>query len=341
MHNRISALAVLVSLIYLTCSAPSSWAAASAEDYYRAGKQMAAAGDYARAKLYLEAVVKLDPAHWQAWQALGNACVRLGQDKLALTAYQRSLTINPNNPPLTSLIERTKKNAAAGTLAIRPAPKPLVRPKKKPLQEKKWQLHKQYLGEVLLKPNRYLREKVCYQWANPPSLSIIGGNKKQDSWVAECINTINQVLHGTRMQIIQRPNNDKTADILLYINYPDDFDLISDKHDFKAMKNRAASLALAIETADGKPLIENAAIFITNDYGLDETRLNTFVFLYHILGVRNYYLHTKRMDDIELSAADKDLLRFYYTHIKPGDAAPALEEAFEKFYPELRDEDDK
>lgn len=313
-------------------------AANSAQDYYAAAKQVAASGDYARAKLYLEATVKLDPNHWQAWQELGNTCARLRLDKEALTAYERSLAVNPDNPPLATYVAKIKKQSLTigSPPTLRATPLPLQRPERKPLQRKRWEKKKEYIANILLKPNKYVRQEVCYQWANPPSLSIIGGNKKQDLWVYESIEIINEILRGTRMQLIKQPKDDETADILFHIIYANDFDMISKKHNFRT--NSASLVALAMETIPEHAQISNAAVFIPQDYGEDRTRLASLVFLYQILGVRNFWLEVKSRQDVELSDDDKELLRFFYTFIKPGDDQAKVEDAFGKYYPELKTE---
>src|SRR5581483_5228084 len=65
--------------------------------------------DYADALNSYLAVAKLDPTNSAAYQGIGNCHFIMGMKQDALTAYQTSLQLQPNNPPLSALVLKLQK----------------------------------------------------------------------------------------------------------------------------------------------------------------------------------------------------------------------------------------
>ncbi len=72
----------------------------SAAIYVQSGLSHVALKQWEEARAAFQQAVRADPAHSYAWQLLGNVRHELGQRREALTAWRRSLELNPDNPPL-------------------------------------------------------------------------------------------------------------------------------------------------------------------------------------------------------------------------------------------------
>lgn len=91
----------------------SSLWATTAQDDYQAGVLFYGQGQYGEAITILQESVKENPNFWQAYQVLGQAYYKSGNKTAALSAFNKSLKINPNNPDLRRLadsITRQDKN---------------------------------------------------------------------------------------------------------------------------------------------------------------------------------------------------------------------------------------
>ncbi len=77
---------------------------------YSAGNQDAALQSAA-------AAVRADPKHWQAWQVMGNIRVARGDKKGALEAYDKSLALHPDNPPIHQYADSLRTEVAAAPAA--------------------------------------------------------------------------------------------------------------------------------------------------------------------------------------------------------------------------------
>jgi len=63
------------------------------------------AGNYDGALARSGAAVGANPAHWQAWQMVGNCRYAKGDVAGAVDAYNRSLAVNPDNPQLKAFVD--------------------------------------------------------------------------------------------------------------------------------------------------------------------------------------------------------------------------------------------
>ena len=79
--------------------------AATSQDYYQAGMKLYNSQQYGQAVRYFQAAVQLDPSNWQAYQGLGMCDYAMGDKASAKTAFDKSLTLHPNNPPLAKFDE--------------------------------------------------------------------------------------------------------------------------------------------------------------------------------------------------------------------------------------------
>jgi tetratricopeptide (TPR) repeat protein len=99
--------------IALGCLAPSIARAATAEDYYKAGLTLTQQNQHEQAIKYYQAAVQLDPNHWQAQQAMGTSYYQMGKKPEALTAFDASLKIHPDNPQLKAFADSLRSESPA------------------------------------------------------------------------------------------------------------------------------------------------------------------------------------------------------------------------------------
>ena len=86
----------------------------TAAEYLAAAAQLYSAKDYQGAAYSYEAGLVLDPNNAGGYQGLGDCYYYLGRQTDAMTAYQKSLALNPSNPKLTDFIKTFKPQDAAG-----------------------------------------------------------------------------------------------------------------------------------------------------------------------------------------------------------------------------------
>ncbi|MGH7739672.1 MAG: hypothetical protein ACREL1_05945 [bacterium] len=81
------------------------WAADQALPYCQAGNSLFTQKNYAQAKLYYHAAIRLNPSLWQAFEGVGNCDYVQGDSKEALRYFNLSLSLHPNNPPLAKFVQ--------------------------------------------------------------------------------------------------------------------------------------------------------------------------------------------------------------------------------------------
>lgn len=80
----------------------------SVDDIYRNALEFYNAGDYAGGWGKASEVVRLKPDHWEGWQLLGNCQYAKGDKTLAVSSYEYSLSIHPENPELKAWVGKIK-----------------------------------------------------------------------------------------------------------------------------------------------------------------------------------------------------------------------------------------
>jgi len=105
---------VLLLLILLTTGSALA-APKTAAQYLASGAQLYSSKDYQGAAYSYEAGLVLDPNNAGGYQGLGDCYYFLGRQADAMTAYQKSLALNPNNPKLVDFVKTFKPQDAAGT----------------------------------------------------------------------------------------------------------------------------------------------------------------------------------------------------------------------------------
>ena len=89
------------------------FAAPISNDYMAAGDKLTQEKNPRRAILYYKTAVQMDPQNWKAFQGLGNCELSIGQRENAINDFQKSLNINPKNPPLQDFMNKLSQTGPA------------------------------------------------------------------------------------------------------------------------------------------------------------------------------------------------------------------------------------
>ncbi len=103
---KLVSLLMAILMIGLLAAVPSQLWADIAKDHYRKGNKLYNSRNYKEAEREYRKAAELKPGYWEAWHGLGIALKKQGRRKDALKAMQRSLAINPDNPPLIESMRR-------------------------------------------------------------------------------------------------------------------------------------------------------------------------------------------------------------------------------------------
>lgn len=103
-----------VALLFLSAGlAETAFAQNQSGQYMSAANSAYSAKNYDQAIQYYNTAIQSNPNSWSAYQGLGNCYYFKGQTTEALSNYQRALSLNPNNPQLSSFVQSLR--AKVGT----------------------------------------------------------------------------------------------------------------------------------------------------------------------------------------------------------------------------------
>ena len=94
---------------------------AQAQEYDDLGSALYRQGLYAKSIPYFQNAVQADPTDWQGYENLGNAYFKINANPDALSAYQKSLQINPNNSTLENIVQTLQASATPLAVNTNPA----------------------------------------------------------------------------------------------------------------------------------------------------------------------------------------------------------------------------
>jgi hypothetical protein len=105
-------LGFLLGLI-LILGSQALFAAPTSDEYLDAANKLFQEKNFDKALIYYQASAQTDPQNWKAYEALGNCELSLGQRENAINDFQKSLNINPKNPPLQTLMNKLSQTGPA------------------------------------------------------------------------------------------------------------------------------------------------------------------------------------------------------------------------------------
>ena len=98
--------------VLLLAPALAQAANAQAQEYDELGMSLYRQGLYAKAITYFQNAVQADSTDWEGYENLGNAYFKINDNADALSAYQKSLQLNPNNSTLENIVQSMQGNTA-------------------------------------------------------------------------------------------------------------------------------------------------------------------------------------------------------------------------------------
>ena len=202
----------------------------------------------------------------------------------------------------------------------------------------------EYVRTVLLFSEHDRRIGYITRWTRPPLVAVSSTDEKYLSMVRSAIRQLNTTLAGTKMSLSLVWNE---ADILIYFVPRTRMNETGDRYDCEQLTTRAHAFACSFSNDQG---IINVAIIVlpTDD---DRVDLATSVMeeLTQVLGpandtrdalfVESLFFEPERLQPLRyktLSPHDKKLLRFLYTHLKPGDRESEVRAAFDKYWDTIK-----
>jgi tetratricopeptide (TPR) repeat protein len=108
--------------VLLLAPALAQAANAQAEEYDELGMSLYRQGLYAKATTYFQNAVQADPTDWEGYENLGNAYFKINDNADALSAYQKSLQLNPNNSTLENIVQSMQGNTAPASSSVEANP---------------------------------------------------------------------------------------------------------------------------------------------------------------------------------------------------------------------------
>ncbi|HVZ79961.1 MAG TPA: tetratricopeptide repeat protein [bacterium] len=118
-HSLKSFFFAIVALLGMAAS--QARAQATANQYLTAANQFYNQKNYTQAAVYYRAAAQVDPNNAVAYQGLGSCQYAQGQKAEALASYERSLVLNPNNPPLANFVQSLRAQVGTSPAAQYPA----------------------------------------------------------------------------------------------------------------------------------------------------------------------------------------------------------------------------
>ena len=100
--------------------------AATSRDYYQAGLRLYNQHEYNSASGYFKAAIQEDRENWQAYQGLGLCDYALGDRAAAKGAFDKSLSLHPNNPSLKKFSDSLESSTSSGGSSRSQGPSPVV-----------------------------------------------------------------------------------------------------------------------------------------------------------------------------------------------------------------------
>ena len=170
-------------------------------------------------------------------------------------------------------------------------------------------------------------EKLCSRWAKAPSLSTFGPGSHHPAVIANVVRQLNECLPASNQIKLLEPDN-SSANIKVYFVPLAQFPAISKENGFATLDG---NLGFFDVRWNAKYEIERATVLIADDK-LRGRRLHHFVLeevtqcfglagdSKRIPGSVFYEDRSKKLfgEATRLSDLDKKLIRFLYTHVRPG-----------------------
>lgn len=180
---------------------------------------------------------------------------------------------------------------------------------------------------------------VCSRWTKSPKLSVFSENLKDHLEVKALIDEINSLLKGSKISVKMVDDFDPEADIKVYFSPVRKFSAIAEANGFEYISGNdgffniwwnhhheiTKAVVLISSKLKGKSKNHFMREEITQSLGLtnDITMYPDSIF---------YGRGRRGGKAREYHPMDKELIQFFYQHVKPGYRKVQVQEAFHKFW---------
>jgi len=182
----------------------------------------------------------------------------------------------------------------------------------------------------------WFRAPRVSRWVASPKLSLFGASDEHKQVIADVIIEINDALKETPIRIEALEPNTEDASLKVFFAPIEEFNQISRQHGFnfesgnlgyfwvfwnREHEIQKAIVLLATDRLQGKQLTHFALEEITQALGLMN---DSMLFKYSIF----YEQDGDTGNVTSLSVLDRQIIRFFYTHLKPGYYRADVSQAF-------------
>lgn len=200
---------------------------------------------------------------------------------------------------------------------------------------------KQFVEDVTLGAEFFGTDSSLKRWTHPIRVSVVEGSSSSLPDLRDVVSQLNAALAGTSMRVDLLPDGNKSADLWIHVAPLARFDAIATANGFQYA---AGNWGYAYTFWNGQKELTKAHVLLASDK-LKGAQLRHYSFeeLTHCLGPLKdsavypdsvlYAAGANNGNATRLSATDKLLLRFIYTHTSAGFDKARLDAAFDASWP--------
>lgn len=197
---------------------------------------------------------------------------------------------------------------------------------------------KRWVQRVTLGPEFGGEGEICSRWVHSPTLSVVQTSAEGQVLLGELLPLLNSLI--APLSIEQIENGDETADIEVYFTERAAFEGIAETKSFHYVDGNAGYV---YTFWNREHEIYKAIVLLATDQ-LRGSSLRHFTFeeVTQSLGVLNdsplfsdsifFSSGADGGSAATLSPLDRELVRFFYTHVSPGDRQAELDAAFDAYW---------
>lgn len=183
--------------------------------------------------------------------------------------------------------------------------------------------------------------RICSRWTKSPTLAVIGGTSEHYEVVTDVVADINSVLAKTPIRGIRlKGRGTKSADIRVHFAPMADFDSIAKKEDFRYTRGNRGYF---YNKWNAKHEIYDGVVLLATDkFSGGDLKHYTLEEITQVLGPQNdsaaftdsvFYSGPKGNGRAQkLGFLDQQLLRFFYSHVSPGQNQQQLRSAIRRHW---------
>ena len=198
-----------------------------------------------------------------------------------------------------------------------------------------------FVEQVLLEAEYGQCSNTVVRWIKSPKIRVVGGTEEDRLAITALVDELNELLDGTgvSLTVARFGEADIGADIKVIIAPLQDFPRLARGHDFEYVEGNVGFFYIWF---DHQYEITQAVVLIGAELTGRERQATIVQEIIQALGPANdsplfpssVFFERDGVGSAatQLAPIDRELLRFLYTHLKPGDDAEAVRRAFEQHW---------